>query len=98
MKVRAAVELAFINTLTNMKFTKVSPPALVQTQVESGSTLFNVPYYQEQAYLTQSSQLYLETCLPGLGNVFALEKSFRAEKSLSECLILITSWQHRLTI
>ncbi len=91
MKVRAAVELAFINTLTDMKFTKVSPPALVQTQVESGSTLFSLPYYQEQAFLTQSSQLFLETCLPGIGNVFCLEKSFRAEKSLSEYLILITS-------
>lgn len=83
MKVRAAVELAFIESYRKMHFTKVSPPAIVKGQVEGGSTLFNVPYYDEEAYLTQSSQLYLETVLAGLGNVYAIEKSYRAEKSLT---------------
>lgn len=83
IKVRSAVELAFIQVYEKMNFTKVSPPALVQGQVEGGATLFDVPYYQERAFLTQSSQLYLETVLPSLGNVYCIEKSFRAEKSLS---------------
>jgi asparaginyl-tRNA synthetase len=83
MKIRAAVEWAFVKTYKDMKITKVSPPALVQTQVEGGATLFSVPYYDEEAYLTQSSQLYLETALPSLGNVYCIEKSFRAEKSLT---------------
>ncbi|OAA71377.1 asparaginyl-tRNA synthetase [Cordyceps fumosorosea ARSEF 2679] len=83
MKLRSQVEWAFIKTYNDMKFVKVSPPALVQTQVEGGATLFKVPYYDEEAYLTQSSQLYLETVLPSLGNVYCIEKSFRAEKSLT---------------
>ncbi|EGV63566.1 asparagine--tRNA ligase [Yamadazyma tenuis] len=81
MKVRAVLLTAFRRFFAEEGLTEVTPPCMVQNQVEGGSTLFKMGYYGEEAYLTQSSQLYLETCLAALGDVYCVQESFRAEKS-----------------
>lgn len=81
MKVRSSFLAAIRSFYIKEHIREVTPPCMVQSQVEGGSTLFKMDYYGQEAFLTQSSQLYLETCLPSLGDVYCIQESFRAEKS-----------------
>ncbi|HJQ99571.1 MAG TPA: amino acid--tRNA ligase-related protein, partial [Candidatus Polarisedimenticolaceae bacterium] len=56
-------------------------PILTPNACEGTSTLFETPYFDEKAYLTQSGQLYLEPACMAFGRVYCFGPTFRAEKS-----------------
>ena len=60
---------------------EVTAPTIVKGAVEGGSTLFKLKYFDEEAYLSPSAQLYLAAMIFSLGPVWSLTPSFRAEKS-----------------
>ncbi len=62
-------------------FKKVDPPILTPTSAEGTTTLFHTKYFDEDAFLSQSGQLYMEAAAMALGRVFSFGPTFRAEKS-----------------
>lgn len=81
MKVRAKVLEYAREFFKKQDFLEVSPPMFISAAVEGGSTLFGLKYFDQDLYLTQSSQLYLEILIYSLENVYCIAPSFRAEKS-----------------
>lgn len=81
MKVRNTVMQAFRNFYLDNGYYEWSPPILQPSQSEGGSTLFEVKYYKEKTYLTQSWQLYAEAGIFGMDKLFCISPCFRAEKS-----------------
>lgn len=81
LKVRAAFLSATRSWFDEHGFTEVHVPSLTSAAVEGGATLFEVKYFDQRAYLTQSWQLYAEALIASVGKIFTVAPSFRAEGS-----------------
>ncbi len=81
MRVRAEVIRACRDHLDSRGFILMDAPVLTPAACEGTTTLFGTDYFGEQAYLTQSGQLYNEAAAMALGRVYCFGPAFRAEKS-----------------
>jgi asparaginyl-tRNA synthetase len=81
LRIRAEIIHAIQDYLNQNGFTLVDPPILTPSSCEGTTTLFHTKYFDEDAYLTQSGQLYMEAAAMALGRVYSFGPTFRAEKS-----------------
>ncbi len=81
LRVRAEIIRAARDYFDASGFTLTDPPIITPAACEGTTTLFPVDYFEEQAYLTQSGQLYIEATAMALGKVYSFGPTFRAEKS-----------------
>ncbi len=81
LRVRAEIIKAARDYFDDRGFVLTDPPILTPAACEGTTTLFPVDYFDEQAFLTQSGQLYIEATAMALGKVYSFGPTFRAEKS-----------------
>ncbi|NHZ71591.1 MAG: asparagine--tRNA ligase [Aquificales bacterium] len=81
MRVRATVKRAIIDFFDNNGFINIDTPIITPAAAEGTSTLFEVDYFDEKAYLAQTGQLYNEADIMAFGKVYCFGPTFRAEKS-----------------
>jgi asparaginyl-tRNA synthetase len=81
LRVRSEVSQAIRDYFYDRDYTLIDSPILTPAACEGTSTLFETDYFGEDAYLSQSGQLYLEPAIAALGKVYCFGPTFRAEKS-----------------
>ena len=81
-QVESALTQGMREFLYKQNFTEIHTPKLIGTASESGSSVFEVKYFERSAYLAQSPQFYKQMALSGgLDKVFEVGPVFRAENS-----------------
>ncbi len=81
LRVRSTVEQSCRRFLQEQNFVATDAPIITPASCEGTTTLFEINYHGEKAFLSQSGQLYLEALAMALGRVYCLGPAFRAEKS-----------------
>ncbi|EGQ2885899.1 asparagine--tRNA ligase [Staphylococcus pseudintermedius] len=81
MKIRNEIIRATYEFFNENGFTRIDPPILTASAPEGTSELFHTKYFDEDAFLSQSGQLYMEAAAMAYGKVFSFGPTFRAEKS-----------------
>lgn len=81
LRVRDEIFFSLISFLRDEKFVRIDTPIFQPVSCEDTSELFEVDYFGDKTYLTQSGQLYCEAAEMALGRTYDFGPVFRAEKS-----------------
>ncbi|MBF0708966.1 MULTISPECIES: asparagine--tRNA ligase [Bacillaceae] len=81
LRIRNEIIRATYQFFNENDFVKIDPPILTGSSAEGTTDLFHTKYFEEDAYLSQSGQLYMEAAAMAFGRVFSFGPTFRAEKS-----------------
>lgn len=81
LRVRHTIIKAVRDFFDDNGFTLCDTPVFTPAACEGTTTLFEVGYFDDKAYLTQSGQLYNEATAAAFGKVYCFGPTFRAEKS-----------------
>lgn len=80
-KIKSTLLESVRNTLLENEFIEIHTPKIVATATEGGTELFHVQYFENDAYLVQSPQLYKQIMMSaGFDRVFEIAPAFRAEE------------------
>lgn len=79
-KIQNEILKSFREFLIKDGFFEIQPPAIIASASEGGADLFKIPYFEKEAYLAQSPQLYKQMGAVSLGKVFMIIPVWRAEK------------------
>jgi len=82
-KVQAVIAQAFREMMIGKGFTEIFCPTITATATEGGAELFHLDYYDHDAYLAQSPQLYKQMLVGVFERVFTLAHAYRAEPSIT---------------
>src|SRR3989344_4160563 len=81
LKIRSTVFGAIHEYYRNKGYYEYQSPTFTPNAAEGGSTLFEVKYFGQKMFLTQTWQLYAEAAIFALEKIYTIAPSFRAEKS-----------------
>ena len=89
-KIQSTVGVSFKNYFVNKGFIDVHTPSLIGSSSEGGTELFKAKYFEKEAYLAQSPQLYKQMIACAVENMVTITPVWRAEKHntvrhLNEC-------------
>lgn len=81
LKIRSSIVKAIRDFFDAREFVLLDAPIFTPAACEGTTTLFETPYFDQKAYLTQSGQLYMEAGAMAFGKVYCFGPTFRSEKS-----------------